>query len=399
MGVTTFTPQNAIRNAHKIFLERYKGAEFCIAAGSIVRGEGPAHSDLDLVVVFPSLPFAFRESFTFEGMPVEAFVHDHETLQAFIDEDYGDGEASIMDMIAHGRILPEESDTPRKLQEYAAGLLNKGPDPLSAEKERNLRYFISDLIDDLKGDRPDTEKRAILYKLYPKMGELALRKQGRFSSTGKHLARSLKNTCPEVFDVLEGLMQAAHNGRLDDGHIRQLENALDRLGGLLFDGYRMDAPNDKRSKPQWKDSGAGIKDPATEPPLTIRETMDTECLHEIEAGLNAHNQKITGSTRIPVHFVLTSPGKTMGGMKAGYVGPCFFISWLYVAPDARNLGWGKKLMTVAEIKAKKLGCNKIFVDTMSFQAPEFYESLGFKVCARIANFYEGHDRIFFQKSL
>jgi len=61
---------NAIRS------DRYPDAVAVFAAGSIVRGEGTASSDLDLVVVHASLPCAYRESFRFDGYPVEAFVHD-----------------------------------------------------------------------------------------------------------------------------------------------------------------------------------------------------------------------------------------------------------------------------------------------------------------------------------
>ncbi len=59
---------------------RYADAAAVFAAGSIVRGEGTAFSDLDLVVVYPRLPCAYRKSFRCEGYPVEAFVHDPETL-------------------------------------------------------------------------------------------------------------------------------------------------------------------------------------------------------------------------------------------------------------------------------------------------------------------------------
>ena len=37
--------------AHAIWSQRYSGADVVLAAGSIVRGEATAYSDLDLVVV------------------------------------------------------------------------------------------------------------------------------------------------------------------------------------------------------------------------------------------------------------------------------------------------------------------------------------------------------------
>ncbi len=249
--MTIFTSQNAIDRARKIFLERYSGAEFCIAAGSIVSGKGTVRSDLDLVVVFQSRECAFRESFTFDEMPVEVFVHDYETIQAFIEEDYGDAHASIMDMIAYGVSVPEETDASRKLKKYASKLLNKGPEPLTRDKEEALRYFISDLIDDLKGDRSAAEQRAILYKLYPQVGELVLRRAGKFVSTGKRLARSMGESFPHILNVFEDVMLAAHADTISVAHIEELENMVDDFGGLLFDGYKRDAPKEKRSTPVW----------------------------------------------------------------------------------------------------------------------------------------------------
>lgn len=134
--------------------------------------------------------------------------------------------------------------------------------------------------------------------------------------------------------------------------------------------------------------------------ISLKKTDDTAFLKDIEAGLDAHNLKTTGKKQIPVRFVLRDDsGVVKGGMKASYVGTSFFVSWLYVDESVRKQGWGGKLMAAAEGEARRLGCAKMFVDTMAFQAPKFYESLGFKVCARITGFYDGHDRIFFQKDL
>lgn len=246
-----FTARDAVTRAQEILAQRYRGAEFCIAAGSIVRGQGTIRSDLDLIVVFQRIDHAFRESFTFREMPVEAFVHDHETIQAFINEDYEDGQASIMNMIVTGTVLPQETGTSRKLKEYSKSLLENGPQPLSREQEQTLRYFISDLIDDLQGERTPPEQRAIFYKLYPQIGELALRRAGKFSSTGKHLARNLEEHCPMIFNTLENLMIQIHNRPVTPAQIKALKGIVEDLGGFLFDGYRRDAPKEKRSKPIW----------------------------------------------------------------------------------------------------------------------------------------------------
>ena len=66
--------------------KRYPDASAVFAAGSLVRGEGTAHSDLDLVVVYPAFSSAYRESFRFQGYLAESFVHDPGTLGYFFSE-------------------------------------------------------------------------------------------------------------------------------------------------------------------------------------------------------------------------------------------------------------------------------------------------------------------------
>jgi len=133
--------------------------------------------------------------------------------------------------------------------------------------------------------------------------------------------------------------------------------------------------------------------------LSVQKTTDTAFLKDVEIGLEAHSAKTIGKNKTPVYFVVQNAADIKGGMKASYVGASFFVSWLQVDESLRGQGWGKKLMAAAEEEARTLGCKKMFVDTLSFQAPKFYEALGFKQCALIPGYYDGHDRIFFQKEL
>lgn len=55
----------------------------------------------------------------------------------------------------------------------------------------------------------------------------------------------------------------------------------------------------------------------------------------------------------------------------------FHIKHLYLDADCRGQGIGKQLMKQALEKAKALGCRFAFVETLSFQALDFYKSLGF----------------------
>ena len=116
----------------------------------------------------------------------------------------------------------------------------------------NLRYHASDLIDDLKGNRPLNEQRAVLYDLYQTMAELRLRMAGQFLGSGKHLARKLKNCDPAFAEALEAVMVRAHGPEgFATPDIGVLLSMLESLGGYLFDGYKQFAAREKRKEAVW----------------------------------------------------------------------------------------------------------------------------------------------------
>lgn len=245
---------SALSAAESLFATRYKGAEFCVASGSIIQGCGLQHSDLDLIVVYPKVLTAYRESFFHSSMPVEAFVHDFETIQAFMDDDLKAGNASMQHMLATGKIVPYDTEAAIKLKRYAQEVLAKGLPATSQETMVSLQYRVSDLIDDLKDSRPIGEHRATLYSLYHAICELKLRQSGHFIAAGKHLARKIKN-CDLVFsEKLEGLIESAHASNMRHEIIERLLALVAPLGCPVFDGYKQDAPVEMRTKARWFDS-------------------------------------------------------------------------------------------------------------------------------------------------
>ena len=95
--------ESAIKTAKHVFESRYKGATVAFCAGSYIRGEATEHSDIDFVVLYPKLDQAYRESFLFNGWPVEAFVHDPDTLRYFFyEQDIPSGVPSLPSMVLEG---------------------------------------------------------------------------------------------------------------------------------------------------------------------------------------------------------------------------------------------------------------------------------------------------------
>ena len=75
------------------------------------------------------------------------------------------------------------------------------------------------------------------------------------------------------------------------------------------------------------------------------------------------------------------------------------IKQLWVAESQRRQGIGRRLLQAAEAEAIRRGCSQMLLSTHSFQAPGFYEKLGFERMTSIPNYPRGHEQIFFKKVL
>ncbi|MGE6555601.1 GNAT family N-acetyltransferase [Exiguobacterium artemiae] len=90
----------------------------------------------------------------------------------------------------------------------------------------------------------------------------------------------------------------------------------------------------------------------------------------------------------------------LGGVTASYVWNHLQVHFLWVDPENRIGGTGKQLMVKIESIAEEKSCSKILLDTFSFQAPGFYEKLGFEEYGRLADHpTEGQTQYFFVKYL
>ena len=236
-----------IAAARTILAERYPHASVAFAAGSLVRGEGTRYSDIDLVVVYASLDCASRESFVFGDYPVEAFIHDPETLEYFfLEVDRASGVPTLPQMVSEGIEIPGANELSRALKARAAEVLAMGPPALDAASEQKLRYFVSDLLDDLRAPRSREELVATACRLYDDLANYYLRSRGQWSAKSKTIPRTLKRLDPHLHDRYgESFDRLFVDG--DPAPVLALaEELLAPQGGLLFDGYRSDAPADWR---------------------------------------------------------------------------------------------------------------------------------------------------------
>ena len=229
--------------ATKIQQAHYPNSDVIFLAGSVIRGEDTATSDLDLVVVFQQLPAAYRESFQFEGWPVEAFVHDPETLRYFFFEsDKPTGIPSLPAMVSEGIEIPEPSQLSRELKQLANDVLTAGPPVWDKDAINRSRYTLTELIDDIRAPRSRAELVASGTQLYDAVADHYLRSRNLWSATGKSIPRRLRKVAPQFADQFEESFAALFAHGETDKLISLVENMLAPDGGWLFEGYKLVAP-------------------------------------------------------------------------------------------------------------------------------------------------------------
>ncbi len=229
----------------EILQTKYPTAEFAFLAGSIVRGEGTAFSDLDIVVVYQELPNAFRESFYFREFPVETFVQTPETLNYFYAAEAKNFVPSLAAMVAEGIEVPSKTDLSARLKHLAKEFLNNPP-KISDEEIRHLRGWLTDLIDDIRAPRSKEELTATGTTLYSALAEFYLRTNGVWSAKSKSIPRALRKLNPDF----QQRFCASFENLFIAGEIESIINLTQDLlaphGGFLFDGLRLDASPDCR---------------------------------------------------------------------------------------------------------------------------------------------------------
>jgi len=227
----------AVALAERILQTRYPEADAGLAAGSFIRGNATPGSDLDFVVLFAELPNARRESFLFEGVPVDVFVHTPETIRLYWQKDLDSGKPAMLTMTREGVIVGPKPAAAEMLKAEAEAIYANGPPPLEGEELERWRYLATDRLADLADARPWPEVLGTATWLYLSLSEFNPRVNGRWAGTGKWAARALAAIDPAV----EGEFSAAFDALFERRDVAPLiafgEKALAPHGGLLFDGY------------------------------------------------------------------------------------------------------------------------------------------------------------------
>jgi hypothetical protein len=235
-----------LETAQKAINKYYPGYKCAFVAGSMLRGQETATSDIDIVVIYEDeFQDVHRQSVIEDGWPIEFFVHNKKANDYYMDKDRKRGMCIMMDMVANGIPLPEVNEMVKERQARARDMIDSGPPVLSEKEIEDCRYSITDSLDDLDENRSALERFGTLSNLYHQMGDLYLRGKGLWSGQGKSLGRLLRRADVNFSEEFEVAFEKAYQGDLLA--VRNIsEDVLNIYGGRLFEGYKRTAPE------EWK---------------------------------------------------------------------------------------------------------------------------------------------------
>ncbi|RUR14223.1 GNAT family N-acetyltransferase [Legionella sp. km772] len=231
----------------KLIKERYVQAKAIFWAGSVSEGRGTSASDLDLIIVFEEVAHAYREAFIYDGWPIDAFIHDLNTLRYFFEESRtGNGISGLCHMILNGREVTNPSTFSKNIKILAQEVLNAGPAIWDQEQINKERFLITDVLDDIKYPTGRDEQIASAAWLLEALGQFYFRSQNKWCASGKSIIRYLKSDNPdlalEFMQAFQGLFQTSNSAALE----LLVKKILDPYGGLFWNGFRSDAPKESR---------------------------------------------------------------------------------------------------------------------------------------------------------
>lgn len=121
----------------------------------------------------------------------------------------------------------------------------------------------------------------------------------------------------------------------------------------------------------------------------------------IREALNQFNCAHVGDDgHTPLHLIeYDADGNIIGGLLGGTYWGWMYIDILWVREDHRRHGIGSRLLTEAEKEAMRRGCHHVHVDTMSWQAPMFYQKHGYEVIGVLPDIPRGNQKYLLMKAL
>lgn len=134
--------------------------------------------------------------------------------------------------------------------------------------------------------------------------------------------------------------------------------------------------------------------------LDIHQARDPGAVAVIGRALNGVSDALFGIDTSRATLVITAEdnaGRAQGGLSMRVRHGWLFLDLFILAPEARAGGTGARILAMAEHAARARGCVGVWLDTYGFQAPGFYQHLGYRVIGTLGDYPAPHQRFFLAK--
>ena len=119
-----------------------------------------------------------------------------------------------------------------------------------------------------------------------------------------------------------------------------------------------------------------------------------------EALTRFNNDRVGEDGHTPLSLVeYDEAGAIIGGLLGGTYWGWMYVDILWVHEDHRKRGIGSRLLEAAEAEAIRRGCHHVHLDTMSWQAPDFYKKHGYEIIGILPDIPSGNQKYLLMKKL
>jgi GNAT superfamily N-acetyltransferase len=138
------------------------------------------------------------------------------------------------------------------------------------------------------------------------------------------------------------------------------------------------------------------------PKITLTDRADSAVREILLDGVLHFSEPAAGPPQMrPLVLLISDPdnGAVIGGLWGRTSWSFLFVELLFVPAALRGRNLGSRLLRDAEEEASRRGCHGVWLDTFSFQAPDFYLRRGYVKFGTIDDYPLGHSRFFLSKIL
>ncbi len=129
---------------------------------------------------------------------------------------------------------------------------------------------------------------------------------------------------------------------------------------------------------------------------------------EVRMAASLVRERLAMGPESGYHFLFAEAGRQVLGYACFGPIDCtdgrFDLYWIAVRPDRQGMGLGREILAASEERVRGQGGVRVYAETSSQESYEptrrFYENNGYRVDARLADFYRpGDDKVVYVKDL